>query len=141
MIGPTQRLCEAEKSVSIPLDHLDLSQVRADFAELMDDCANTVTMDHGLDLDDVIMERFAKVVIMGETNAIDIPIPFLADSEGIVRSIQAGSLAACRGDIAPDRIMIVALLVVVFMETAPPLFNQAANAAVKPKNRPDRRLD
>ncbi len=129
----TRRLCEAEKSVRYPVSQLDVARFRADFADLMDECANAVTMEHGLDLDDVLMERFAVVVDLdaGESDSFEVPIPFLTNQSGVIQSIQNCQAAEGADRPTPERLEIRKLVVRVFLESGSPLFNQAGNAGTK----------
>jgi hypothetical protein len=119
---------------------LDPAQIRAEFAVLMDQCANAVTMEHGLDLDDVLMERFA-IVGQLETGGLDalkaerreVPIPFLADQSGLIQSIQRSWATGDAHWLSPERLEIMELLEIrellvrAYLETGVPLFNQAGN--------------
>ncbi|GJM23990.1 MAG: hypothetical protein DHS20C16_04050 [Phycisphaerae bacterium] len=112
---------------------MDPAQIRAEFAELMDQCANTVTMEHGLDLDDVLMERIARVGELGgmldavESNRFEVPVPFLTDQSSLIQSIQESRPTEQNEAPSPDRLTIEELVVRVYLETGAPLFNQAGN--------------
>ncbi len=135
----TRRLCEASKSVCRPVANLCLSEIRSVFANLMDECANAVTMEHGLDLDDVIMERFARANGPSISVSIEIPIPFLADEPGLTKTINDSVRAVNGSDGSTQGLSIEELIVRVFLETDAPLFNQAGAGgdANAPKRSPD----
>ncbi|MEZ6082446.1 MAG: hypothetical protein R3E58_00460 [Phycisphaerae bacterium] len=126
-----QRLCESAKPVLYSVNCLDASKIRADFADLMDQCANAVTMEHGLDLDDVLMERFAVAcdVEAADGNSPpdashEVPIPFVSDLSVMTDAIVEGVMGQ-DAHRSPERLVLTKLIVRVFLESGVPLFNQA----------------
>ncbi len=130
---PTTRILhQALSDFRTPVKDIDLSGLQAAFAALMDQCANAVTLQHGLDMDDVILERYALVVlnppvgpnadVVGEN--LEVAIPFLADRDRLIAAIQT------RHNVAPtvlEGLEIQHIGIRAILETASPLFNQAGN--------------
>ena len=139
MIPSTRILFKASKSVCHRVTGLNPLGIRTEFAALMDQCANTVTMEHGLDLDDVLMERFARVGEQGDPagNWAEVAIPFLTDPPSLIQTLvqgwreDAGAMPMPSPDhLTPqDRLEIRELVVRVYLEMDPPLFNQAGKGA------------
>lgn len=102
---------------------VDISQLRAGFADLMDRCANVVTQEHGLDLDDVIMERSAIVGLADCPNGdcLEVALPFLADQASLVQTIH-NSAQSTNASLEFKQLVLHVLL-----EGNTPVFNQAGN--------------
>jgi len=113
---------------------VDLVRLRSGFARLTDECATVVTLEHGLDLDDVTMERFAFVGESGcdEDACFEVALPFLVDRAAVIRAIGETLQAQSENnsaDLKLEMLTFQRLEIRVFLERGAPLFNQAGNTS------------
>lgn len=105
-------LCEESMGCDIRLDALDTDWLRRAFSQLFDRAARAV-MQAGLDLDDVIIERFAACTA-GSHGPTPLEVPSLTDVALLRRA--ANQALAKKTGARPQNIRVVSLSVRVIRE-------------------------